>query len=109
METQIFYWTGAVAWWCVMGCASLAMVLMAVWLPCYLMIRTRRGFWHWLYAAKIAKYGFTQRELSLIYAYSAEDLGLPEGVEPKHLVNWAGKIKEKAAKEKARTERRRNR
>ncbi len=98
METQIFYWTGVAVWWVLCGGVILAVMLFAVYLPCRLLIQTRKAVWHWLWAAKIAKYGFTQNDLNHIYIGSKPSF-LPDEVELKHLVEWVAKIKERAEKQ----------
>lgn len=103
METQLFYWTGVVLWWIGCGFLVLFIALFAVWLPCYLMVKTRRAVWNWIWAAKIARHGFSQRELQEVYIGSYPQL--PKGVELADIVDWVGRVKDRAEKAQAKSAR----
>lgn len=62
------------------------------------MIKTRKAIWQWVWAAKIAKYGFTHEELASIYSRVRRQL--PIEVDLSDLISWIGKIQDEAEREK---------
>ena len=102
-EINLFYWTGVVLWFIACGGVVFLAFLLAIWLPGRIFLFTRKVLWGWIWAAKVARYGFNQKTLKK--AYNETNIDLPTGVDIDDVINWIGRVKEAAAKEKIKQQR----
>ena len=103
-EIHLFYYTGLILWAVACFGVVLLVAFFAIVLPYRVFFISRHALWHWMWAAKIARYGFSQK--TLMKVYFGTNIDLPPGVKIASIIEWIGRVKEEAAAEKIKERRR---
>ena len=91
METQIFYWTGAIIWWLIMISTCVTIFTLCVIAPIVAYRTYIRNFNKWKWAAVLATTGLTTGDVSFIMT----GIKTPRDIPLNEILEWVDSIKRK--------------